>query len=184
MTLVKETAYTTRLDIKTTIEIAVLKPEVGAMVYDTTTETVKVSDGASFSEVGGLLTHTQTLSSVELLALGSTPVDLIAAPGAGLAIWVLHANMTLNYNSIAYDFGGGPGSGLGLKTPSAGLAQATYASSIINLSSSITAGGVLGGFTSTPAYIENEKLTATTTSGPSTGDSPIDLTVIYVLMAV
>jgi len=47
------------------------------------------------------------LSSAEILALNGTPIEVIAAPGAGYAIIVDHAEFFLDYGTATYDEGAG-----------------------------------------------------------------------------
>ena len=47
------------------------------------------------------------LTSAQILALNATPISVIAAPGAGKAILVHHAEFFLDYNSAGYVAGAG-----------------------------------------------------------------------------
>lgn len=47
-------------------------------------------------------TVTVTLSTAEVLALATTPIELVAAPGADKVVQFMGATLVLNYNSIAY----------------------------------------------------------------------------------
>jgi hypothetical protein len=44
----------------------------------------------------------RTLTSAEILALGTTPITLISAPGVGKSIWVKNVYVKLNYNTTTY----------------------------------------------------------------------------------
>lgn len=46
-----------------------------------------------------------TIASAEVLQLNSTPIEIIAAPGAGFAIEVISAVVHVNFNTTAYDAG-------------------------------------------------------------------------------
>lgn len=59
--------------------------------------TVLITEDSSLQEA------TITVSSAELLALYTTPKELIAAPGAGLALALHSAILFLDYNTTAYD---------------------------------------------------------------------------------
>lgn len=57
-----------------------------------------------FSPIAGReIVLDQTLSSAELLALFTTPVDAFTAPPAGIAVVPLSSTLMLDYNSAAYD---------------------------------------------------------------------------------
>lgn len=47
-------------------------------------------------------TNKQSLSSSEILALNSTPITLVAAPGSGKAVQVLAISMKHNFSGSAY----------------------------------------------------------------------------------
>lgn len=49
-----------------------------------------------------LFSSTVTISSAQMLALFGTPIEIIAAPAAGVAIVVERAEFFLDYNSAAY----------------------------------------------------------------------------------
>lgn len=55
----------------------------------------------------GLLTKTVTLTATQLLALKTTPVQIIAAPGAGLAIDVLSISLKYKFVTTAYTLNSG-----------------------------------------------------------------------------
>jgi len=56
----------------------------------------------------GTQTHTEyvekvSITTAQVLALNATPISLVAAPGANLAVVFLDAMVLLDYNSAAYD---------------------------------------------------------------------------------
>lgn len=56
-------------------------------------------------KIGYRDTDVITLSSAQLLALDSTPITLIPAPGAGKAVFLEDYYAFLNFNSVAYTDG-------------------------------------------------------------------------------
>jgi len=58
----------------------------------------------TFKAAGGAVQSVRvTLTSAQLLALHTSPVTIVAAPGAGLAVEPVFASCTLNYGSAAYN---------------------------------------------------------------------------------
>lgn len=53
-------------------------------------------------DVLGIINSNVTVSSAELLALATTPKELVAAPGAGFMLQFFGAELILDYNSVAY----------------------------------------------------------------------------------
>lgn len=51
----------------------------------------------------GIVSADVTITTGQLLALNATPKELVAAPGAGMAILVEDLQLFLDYNSVAYD---------------------------------------------------------------------------------
>lgn len=58
--------------------------------------------GSTFPAVSGPLVQKVTLASADLLALRATPMQLIAAPGAGKFIRLLQVDFHLNFLTAAY----------------------------------------------------------------------------------
>ena len=70
----------------------------GSASRDALRETYTIED------FGNPLTSTIELSSAEILALDTTPVEVVPAQGVGKAIEFVRGTMRLSFNSIPYDF--------------------------------------------------------------------------------
>ena len=66
-----------------------------------TEKTYRSMVGPGFKGNAGLYVD-KTITSAQLLALNATPVTIVGAPGANLAIIPMGAYLTLPYNSAAY----------------------------------------------------------------------------------
>lgn len=124
---------------------------------------------------------TLTLTSAQILALNTTPITLVAAPGVGKAIVVKSCWGRLNYNTTTYS------SGATIELKIAG-ANGYIANNQILIESSVTrisrfneADEYLG-VSSQKNYIENAALQVRADANPTTGNSTIDLLVEYMVL--
>lgn len=136
---------------------------------------------ASASDVGGALPPAEvTLSSANILALHTTPITLVAAPGAGMVIEPISIRLRLNYNSVQYSLG----NNLLVKYTNAAGEQITTTSA---LTSSFVNSPASAQFRSTfslqgtaaAALIENQPLTLSVVDAFTTGNSTLTVVVIY-----
>jgi hypothetical protein len=117
-----------------------------------------------------------TIATADVLHLNTTPIEIVAAPGAGYAIEVISASMKMVYNSATYS----TNTSLELLTAGATDSQASTtiknsASTIRRFSDAIT----LGSATATQ-LVDNAALNVTVASGdPTAGDSDITVYVNY-----
>jgi len=93
----------------TTVQIAAIPtPTSGQLVYNTDLSQFQYYNGTSWVSLayglGVPQTVKVTVSSAELLALATTPKDLIAAQGAGLAISPIMLTIKNNFGTVVYDF--------------------------------------------------------------------------------
>ena len=72
-----------------------------ARLYTRAGSTIK-EIGLQNSLVGTYQYATKTLTSAQILALGTTPITLIAAPGSGKVIIANKVYCRLNYNTVTY----------------------------------------------------------------------------------
>lgn len=112
-----------------------------------------------------------TLSSAQILALNSSPIILVGAPGSGKIIQPISISTRLRFNTTAYIVAGvveikNP-TGTNLVTPNTGLLTATTT----KIYSTTPLAGEL---------ISNEGLQiSATVASPTTGDSALDVYVTY-----
>ena len=130
----------------------------------------------------------RTLTTAEILASNTTPIQLVAAPGAGYAIVVQEVISSLDYNSAAY----ATNTDMEIRYDGSAVADGTGAEALMDSLDAIlllTADAVyrtpgLGAGLDTALTI-NKGITAITKTGdPATGNSPLALTVIYRVIAV
>jgi hypothetical protein len=152
-----------------------------ARLYTRAGSTIK-EIGLQNSLVGTLQYATRTLTSAEILALGTTPITLIAAPGAGKAIWVKNVVTRLNFNTTAYATVGT----MYLKINGASDVVGEIGQSI--LSSTVTRFGkfyIDSDFfvnNINTVVLENASLRINTSANPTAGNSTIDLLVEYQIL--
>jgi len=117
-----------------------------------------------------------TIATADVLHLNTTPIEIVAAPGAGYAIEVISASMKMVYNSATY----ATNTSLELLTTGATNSQAS--TTIKNSASTIRRfadATTLGSATATQ-LVDNAALNVTVASGdPTAGDSDITIYVTY-----
>jgi hypothetical protein len=122
-----------------------------------------------------------TVLSADILQLYSTPLTIVEAPGAGYAIEVLSASMTMAFNSIAY------AGGYDLEIKTTGATNAQFSGEVLWMSLNgtkfLSLEEAFG--PSQTQVIENAALTVTTNgSNPTTGNSNITVRVLYRIITV
>ncbi len=123
------------------------------------------------------------LTSAEVLALNATPIEIVAAPGAGKAIVVVQAEAMLDYATTQYD-GVAAGEDLALRyTDGTGtiLAQFETTGFLDQATDQVrVAGSQVPASGSNLTPVENAAVVAHMTTGEiATGDSPVKLRVRY-----
>jgi len=117
-----------------------------------------------------------TIATADVLHLNTTPIEIVAAPGAGYAIEVISASMKMVYNSATY----ATNTSLELLTTGATNSQAS--TTIKNSASTIRRfadATTLASATATQ-LVDNAALNVTVASGdPTAGDSDITIYVTY-----
>jgi hypothetical protein len=115
-----------------------------------------------------------TLSSAEVLALNSTPITLIGAPGAGKISVVASCIFQYNFNTAAYVSAGNFNLVMG-------------SNNIIQLGGVITLGSsiIKQSAPSSATVLANTSLQATVTvANPTTGDGTIDIYLWYYVLTL
>lgn len=117
------------------------------------------------------------IPTASVLTLFATPIEIVAAPGAGYAIEVISASMKLTYNSIAY----ATNTALAIYTDTGSLTspQILFNSATLASSSDVfTSRGIAG--SSATTIIENKSIkVGVQTGNPTAGDSDIKVYVQY-----
>ena len=117
-----------------------------------------------------------TIATADVLTLNTTPIEIVAAPGAGYAIEVLSASMKMVYNSATY------ATNTSLELITAGATNSQASTVIKNSASTIRRfadATTLASATATQ-LVDNAALNVTVSSGdPTAGDSDITIYVTY-----
>jgi hypothetical protein len=157
----------------------------GELFLNTVDSRLFTRQGSNIKEIGlqdSLIGATQyasiTLTSAQILALNTTPITIVAAPGANKAIIVKNAWARINYNTTTYTT-----VDLLLWVAGADNFQAANYGEIV--ASTVTR---IQGFSVTPnnysltndkIIVENAALQVRATANPTTGNSTIDILVEY-----
>lgn len=157
---------------------------------DNTTRDVSEADLRQFAEdikdsclfkLDNVITKvTGTISSAQLLTLGSVPVTIISAPGADKYIAIHRIFVSFKYNSVAYDFSSGESPYFKWTSIFAG-----YGIDYTEINASTDFNMYLDSFAINGSYNlkipTNEALRLTTVAGtdPSVGNSDLDVVVWY-----
>lgn len=171
--------------ISTATRDAIVSPTTGLLIYNTDTEQFEYYNGAAWVGMGQSLGVPQTvkvtISSAELSALFTTPKDLIAAPGAGLAVVPITYYYKVTYGTTDYDFA----DPLGFCYQSNAATDYITDFQYINASNSCSGGMIsLNATTTTELIIENEKLQLKAQANPTQGDSTLTLWIIYTTIEI
>jgi hypothetical protein len=133
-----------------------------------------------YPKTGTVLETTLSIPTAQVLTLNATPLQIIAAPGAGYAIEVETAIMELTYNSAAY----ATYTNLQVITDTADMSQfygAFYLAATKTVRVKLTAQGI----TDKTQIIENKAVFVSVAAGdPTAGDSDIKVYVKYRIIAV
>jgi hypothetical protein len=117
-----------------------------------------------------------TIATADVLTLNTTPIEIVAAPGAGYAIEVISASMKMVYNSATY------ATNTSLELLTAGATNSQASTVIKNSASTIRRfadATTLASATATQ-LVDNAALNVTVASGdPTAGDSDITVYVTY-----
>jgi hypothetical protein len=117
-----------------------------------------------------------TIATADVLHLNTTPIEIVAAPGAGYAIEVISASMKMVYNSATY------ATNTSLELLTAGATNSQASTVIKNSASTIRRfadATTLASATATQ-LVDNAALNVTVASGdPTAGDSDITIYVTY-----
>lgn len=117
-----------------------------------------------------------TLSSAEILALNTTPIEIIPAQGSGTVIELISAFYKFNYLTTPY----ATNTDLYLRNGGTTGTQATLSGALAQNDSTPTKMIIKSTGTTTKDMPENQPLNAYVPSGnPTAGDSPLEIFVYY-----
>ena len=161
---------------------AIATPANGLLIYNTDNSQFEYYNGSAWANMSSGLGSTQSVSvaigSAQILAGNTTPVQLIAAPGAGLAIIPISAVVKYTYITAAYAtntsqviyFDTLNGSDNVLILIQTMLSQAANKSAVRSANSAVDENSI----------IANKALMwAIETGNPTAGSGRLDITVIY-----
>lgn len=132
-------------------------------------------NGNEVNHSAKLLTKEVTISSEKIIAMYSTPIALIASPGANKIIFPVHASIFLDYGTTLFTGGGVPT----LEYGSSGSIAATFANIINYGADSISAANITT-IDANTAFVANQGLTiSNNTAAFATGDSTVKIKVVY-----
>jgi hypothetical protein len=123
----------------------------------------------------GVQTTKVTLSNAEIQALNVTPIELIAAPGAGKAIQLLSVYGFLDYTAPAFNM-------VDLQVRSAGSSDWLFQfhnSTFVGVAADARRDGLQG---MSGEWDENTKIEAHTNGATGAGGSTIDLYLTYIII--
>ncbi len=132
---------------------------------------------ASQVSAGAILSVKVSLTASQIKSLGTTPIDAIAAPGAGKYIRVTDCDGWLTWGSVAFD-----DNPITLTAVGAGDVQALDDYSLLAKTS--TTNNRFGVYETVDPYVENAKLQVTGTDSVLTGDSTVDLYISYQIITL
>ncbi len=131
-----------------------------------------ISDFNSQVEAVSVRRVSLTLTASEIKAIGTTPIELIPAGGAGTVINVLSVVFRFNWNSVAFD-----ANALDVKTSGAGTNIFNSAFTLDRTSN--TTGRATSVSVALDDLIENIKIVIDGTDSVATGNSTVDVYAVY-----
>ena len=185
LTLLEDSVPKTNIDLSPYIDDTNLPRLVSGAVVGTdliltrddattfTTDVTSLTGGGS-----SIVQQTKvTLSAAQILALFTTPVELIPAPGVGKVLNILDISARVNFNTVAFDasesmitnfFSGAPAETFVLVN-----------TAINNVATTLYSGNKLSPGGNGVVYENNSYSAAFTTTNPTVGDGSIDVYVTY-----
>ena len=157
-----------------------------------TSGNVLTSDGTNWTSSApagsGLLTVSGTLTNAQIKALNATPIQIIAAPGAGIAVCIMNSACTMNYGgtnaftaaaaqTIALAFGGSNNVGTILANP--GITATTTCGGITN---TVSVSFNLSAITNRAVSLWNP--IATEIGGNAANNNTISYNILYRLVTI
>ena len=143
------------------------------------TSTTKGEKGDSGNT--SVLTTKVTLTTAQILALFTTPIQLVATPGVNLAIQVIKSSARINYNTVPY----ATNLVLGIGSPTASVSQETITGLLGASITKIQNGLAIGSTASETQLISNAAVNVSALVGnPTAGNSSVDIYLTYRIIAL
>ena len=117
-----------------------------------------------------------TLTSAQVQALVTTPITLVAAPGAGMIASVLSATCYIDYNSVAYTTGADILIEYGTAT------IVTFDGVLALTADTVMVASPAG--SAVVASVANAAIVITADDVPGAGNSPVTVSVVYTLISL
>jgi len=172
----------------TTVQIAAIPtPASGQLVYNTDLSQFQYYNGVAWVNLANGLGVPQTvkvtLSAAQLSDLENTPIDLIAAQGAGVAIDINRYSLKLAFGTTEYDFA----SSLIIACESdltINFSLATISDSTLNSLNTVSGSASPASIGSTDRLKANEKIQLSVAANPTQGDGILTLWITYTTIAL
>lgn len=129
------------------------------------------------------LQASKTITTAQVKLLNTTPIEIVAAPGAGKAIELISLNSDMTFVSAAYT----ANTSLILITDTALDSQASDGRILLSTGTRITRGVIIvsGPGTVNSQLVENKALNVSVSTGdPATGDSDVIINISYRIVNV
>jgi hypothetical protein len=121
-----------------------------------------------------------TIASADVLQLNSTPLTIVSAPGSGYAIEVISASVKIDFNTTAY----ATEEAIYIQTSGANSPQAKCSFLDATLTRSSRFENSFVSSSTDTQLISNADLEVTCPNSPTTGDSDIEILVLYRIISV
>lgn len=163
----------------TTAQRNALTPVTGQTIYNTDNDRYEYWNGASWFGIGQDLSTPMTvkvdLSAADLAALHTTPVVLVAAPGAGYSIMMSALMFRFTYGSAVYDFA----NPLNISYDGAADEIFNFPTAVINNGANLSGNIALTISTSRDSIVENADVIIDTAAAKTTGDGTLTFWITY-----
>ena len=128
-----------------------------------------------------VLTTKLTLTTAQILALNTTPIQIVPTPGVGFALQVINVMVRLNYNSIAYT----TNTTIGIYNNGSNLYQHLIAGVLGDTVTKIGIGSDQMTTVTVSQVVENTALVVSTIGGnPLAGNSSINVYLTYSIVTL
>lgn len=171
----------------TTVQRDALTPVNGQIVYNTDNDRYEYWNGAQWLGIGQDLSTPLTvkvdLSSADILALNTTPITLVAAPGSGYAIVPNSIAYRFTYGSTQYTIGPSANIAVKCSTKSTSNPFTVISDQIITAAANRSGAVPSNTGTGIDAIVENDSIELLAQSAFSSGDGTLTVWLTYAIIA-